>query len=111
MRICVDVTHLNKAVQGEIHPIPSGDENLAKLRDSKVFSKLDANSGFWQIRLDAKSKLLPTFVTPFGRFCFNRLPLGISSAPEIFQRTMSKILEGLQGTLCRMDDVLIHEVD
>lgn len=108
MRICVDQTHLNKAVQHEIHPIPSVDENLAKLGDSNIFSKLDANSGFWQIPLDAKSKLLKTFVTSFGRFCFNRLPFGISSTPEIFQCTMSKILEGLEGTLCQMDDVLIH---
>ena len=87
VRICVDLAHLNKAVQREIHPMHSVDENLAKLGDSKIFSKLDANSGFWQIPLDGKSKLLTTFVTPFGRFCFNRLPFGISSAPKIFQRS------------------------
>ena len=111
VRICVDLIHLNKAVQREIHPMPSVDENLAKLGDSKIFSKLDANSGFWQIPSDNESKLLTTFVTPFGRFCFNRLPFGISSAPEIFQRTISKIPEGSEGTLCPMDDVLIHGVD
>ena len=103
--ICVDLTHLNKAFQREIHQMPSVDENLGKLGDSKIFSKLDANSGFRQIPLDEESKLLTTFVTPFGRFCFNRLPFGISSVPEIFQRTMSKILEGSEGTLCQMDDV------
>ena len=95
VRICVDLTHLNKAVQ----------------RDSKIFSKLNANSGFWPIPLDDESKLLTTFVTLFGRFCFNRLPFGISSAPEIFQRTISKVLEGSEGTLCQVDDVLIHGVD
>ena len=47
----------------------------------------------------------------FGRFCFNRVPFGVSSASEIFQSTMSKILEGLERTLCQMDDVLIHGVD
>ena len=52
--------------------------------------------------------MLTTFITPFGRYCFNRLPFGISSAPEIFQRTMSSILEGLDGVICRMDDILIH---
>ena len=69
----------------EIHPMSSVDENLAMLGESKVFTKLDANSGFWQISLDEESKLLTTFITPFGRYCFNRLPFGISSAPEIFQ--------------------------
>ena len=80
VHICVDLTHLNKAVQHEIHPMPSVDENLAKLGDRKIFSKLNANSGFWQIPLDDKLKLLTTFVTPFGCYCFNRLPFRISSA-------------------------------
>ena len=80
VRICVDLTHLNKAVQREIHPMPSADENLAKLGDSKIFSKLDANSGFWQIPLDDESKLLTTLVPPFGRFCFNRIPFNLVSA-------------------------------
>ena len=108
VRICVDLTNLNKAVLREVHPMKSVDESLASLSSSKVYTKLDANSGFWQILLDESSKLLTTFVTPMGRFCFNRLPFGISSAPEIFQRMMSSLLEGLDGCICHMDDVLVH---
>ncbi|GBN15052.1 Retrovirus-related Pol polyprotein from transposon 17.6 [Araneus ventricosus] len=48
-----------------------------------------------------------TFITPFGRFRFQRLPFGISSAPEHFQRRMSQMLEGIPGTICHMDDILI----
>ena len=40
-------------------------------------------------------------------YCFNKLPFSISSAPEHFQRRMSEILEGQEGVLCHMDDVLI----
>ncbi|XP_048582128.1 uncharacterized protein K02A2.6-like [Nematostella vectensis] len=108
VRICVDLTSLNRAVKREFHPMASVDENLPKLKDRQIFSKLDANSGFWQIPLDDECKLLATFVTPYGRFCFNRLPFGISSAPEVFQRTMSMTLEGLEGIVCHMDDILIH---
>ena len=108
VRICVELTELNKAVQREVHPMPSVDESLAKLGNSKMFSKRDANSGFWQIPLDEKSRLLTTFVTPFGRYCFNRLPFGISSASESFQRTLSRILEDLDSTICQMDDILVH---
>lgn len=42
-----------------------------------------------------------------GHYCFNKLPFGISSAPEHFQRQMSELLAGLQGVLCQMDDILI----
>ena len=73
-----------------------------------MFSKLDAISGFWQVVFEPESKLLTTFITPWGRYCFNRMPFGISSAPEFFQRSMSKILQGLEGVVCMMDDILVY---
>ena len=75
---------------------------------AKIFSKLDANSGFWQIPVAKESRPLTTFITPFGRYYFNKLPFGISSAPELFQRRINVILEGLGGILCHMDDVLVY---
>ena len=107
VRICVDLKELNGSVLREVHPIPKVDETLAQLSGATIFSKLDANSGFWQIPLAAESRLLTTFITPFGRFCFNKLPFGVSCAPELFQRRMSRLLEGLPGVLCLMDDVVV----
>ncbi|XP_062512805.1 uncharacterized protein K02A2.6-like [Corticium candelabrum] len=107
VRICVDMKPLNENVLREIYPIPKVDDTLAQLAGATTFSKIDANSGFWQIPLEVESRLLTTFVTPHGRYCFNKLPFGIASAPELFQRRMSKILSGLPGVLCHMDDVLI----
>ena len=60
--------------------MPSVDHTLAQLSNAKIFSKLDASSSFWQIELSKQSALLTTFITPFGRYCFNCLPFGISSA-------------------------------
>ena len=107
IRICVDLKPLNNNVLREVHPLPRVDNILAQLTGDKVFSKLDANSGFWQIPLAKESQLLTTFITPFGRYCFNKLPFGISSAPEHFQKRMSRILSGLEGVVCLMDDVLV----
>lgn len=108
VRICVDLTKLNNNVHRERHILPSVDQILAQLSGAKVFSKLDANSGFWQVKLAHESALLTTFLTPFGRFCFNRLPFGITSAPEYFQKQMSKVLSGLDGVVCMMDDILVY---
>ena len=44
---------------------------------------------------------------PIGRYCFRKLTFGISSAPELFQKRMSRVLEGLPGVVCLMDDVFI----
>ena len=111
VRICVDLKPLNESVLREVHPIPHVDEILARISGATVFSKLDANSGFWQIPLAPESRLLTTFITLYGRFCFNKLPFGISSAPELFQKRMNVLLEGLDGVVCLIDDVLIHGKD
>ncbi|GBL82434.1 Uncharacterized protein K02A2.6 [Araneus ventricosus] len=107
VRICVDLIELNTNAMRELHPLPKAEYSLNLLTGAKIFSKLDANSGFWQILLDKKSSYLTTFITPFGRLRFQRLPFGISSAPEHFQRRMSQMLEGIPGTICHMDDILI----
>ena len=107
IRMCVDLTMLNRGVEREFYPLPRVNDMLSQLSTGRLFSKLDANSGFWQIVLDPESRALTTFLTPWGRFQFKRLPFGLSSAPEIFQRSMEKILYGLEGVICMMDDVLV----
>ena len=92
----------------ERYIIPTIDDIIHKVKDSKVFSKLDAASGYHQIPLDEASAKLTTFITPFGRFYFKRLPFGISSGPEIFQRLMTEILKEIKGVVCYFDDILIH---
>ncbi|KAL2098368.1 hypothetical protein ACEWY4_007575 [Coilia grayii] len=77
------------------------------LSRAKFFSKIDANMEFWQIPLTKDCAHYTTFITPFGRYFYNRLPFGISSAPEHFQNRMVKVTEGLEGVICHMDDVLI----
>ncbi|XP_067933567.1 uncharacterized protein [Watersipora subatra] len=49
VRICVDLTGLNRAVRRETFPMPAVDDSIALLGNSKIFLKLDANSGFWQM--------------------------------------------------------------
>ena len=61
-----------------------------------------------EILLAEKSRHLTTFLTPFGRFCFNKMPFGISSAPEHFQKRMNEILKDLPGVVCLIDDVLVY---
>ena len=108
LRICADLTKLNTSVIRERYMLPTVEHTLGQLTGAKVFSKLDANSGFWQLKLDEESSYLTTFISPFGRFRYLRLPYGISSAPEHFQRRVKEILEGLEGVVCLVDDIVVY---
>lgn len=102
---------LNKWVRRERRILPAVEQTLAMLAGAKVFTKLDVTSGFWQIPLSEESSLLTKFITPFGRYAFNCLPFGISSAPEHFQRRMSQMLENCEGVVCHADDILVYSED
>ena len=107
LMICVDLNRVY-GVRREHHQLPSVEQTLAQLAGAKIFTKLDANSGFWQIPLTPESSRLTTFIIPFGRFCFTRLPFGITSAPEHFQCQIAEILQDMEGVVCHMDDILVH---
>ena len=74
---------------------------------ASYYSKLDVSSGFYQIPLSEESSKLCTFATPFGRWRFKGMPFGISSAPEVFQRTMDGFFGDLEGVVCYEDDICI----
>lgn len=108
VRICVDLTPLNESVCHEKFILPSVDQTLGMLAGAWHFTKLDSNMGLWQIPLSKESALNTTFITPFRRYHFNRLPFGISSAPEHFQNMMvTEVIAGLEGVVSHMDDILI----
>lgn len=73
-----------------------------------MFSVFDAKDGFWQVKLSEKASYLTTFNTPFGRFRWLRMPFGISSGSEEFQRRMSDIIKDMEGVHVIVDDILIY---
>lgn len=108
LRICLDPQDLNKALKRPHYPMPTVEEILPNLSNAKIFSILDAKDGFWQVQLDEPSSYLTTFWTPFGRYRWLRMPFGISTAPEEFQRRQHEVFEGLSGVAVIADDVLVY---
>lgn len=107
LRICLDPKDLNRAIRREHYPLPTIEDVATRLKNAKVFSVLDAKNGFWQVELDEESRALTTFNTPFGRFQWKRMPFGICSAPEVWQRKMHEFAEGLTGIEVIADDFLV----
>lgn len=86
---------------------PSIDEILPDLSRAKLFSTVGAKNEFWHVELDDDSSQLTTFNSPFGRFRWLRLPFGLCTAPEEFQRRLNHALEGKKGVLPIHDDLLV----
>ena len=93
MESCLDSKDLNRANQ-----LPTVEDMAKRLHVAKVFTIMDVKNGFWHVNLDEESSYLTTFQTPFGRYRWRRMPFGISSAPEVFQRKMHELIEGMTGT-------------
>lgn len=106
IRLCIDPRDLNHAIKRPHHPTRTVEEVAVKMKGATVFSVLDAKASFWQIPLDHESSLLTTFSTPSGRYRFLRMPYGISSASDVFQRTMEQLFGDLPCEII-VDDILI----
>lgn len=91
LRLCIDPKELNSAIKRPHYQMPKVDDILPKISKAKVFTVMDAKEGFWHVKLDEDSSLLTTFWTPFGRYRWTRLPFGLSSAPEEFQRKQHEV--------------------
>lgn len=111
IRLCLDPQYLNSQLVRAQCNIPTTSEIFSRVTGSKVFSSLDAKNGFHQIGLDNTSSKLTSFVTPFGKYRYVRLPMGICSSPELYHQRMMDALSGIPGVEIYLDDVLIHAPD
>ncbi|CAL9687239.1 unnamed protein product [Knipowitschia caucasica] len=106
IRLCINPKDLNTALKRPHYPMRSVEEVATQMSGATLFSVLDAKSSFWQIKLDQKSSMLTTFSTPFGRYRFLRMPFGISSASEVFQRSMEQLFAGYPCAII-VDDIIV----
>lgn len=108
-RFCVDYRQLNDVTINDAYPLPRVDECLDSLSNSKWFSSMDLNSGFWQIAMAPEDKEKTAFNTSLGLYQFTVMPFGLANSPSTFERLMENILRGLQRQECLvyMDDIIV----
>ncbi|KAJ8884676.1 hypothetical protein PR048_016534 [Dryococelus australis] len=109
-RICLVPYYLNKCLKIESFPIPTVDELSFKLTGKQLYIVIHKKDGFHQIELDEDSKNLSCFITLFGKYRYERLPMGVSSVPEVFQRYNTKIFGDIEGVGIYFDDTIIAAV-
>lgn len=112
VRICGDYkVTINQWLDVDQYPLPKTQDLFSTLAGGKHFTKLDLTQAYTQLELDEKSKPFLTINTQRGLYKCNRLPYGVASAPAIFQRTMDEVLQGIDGVVCYLDDILITGKD
>ncbi len=111
LRLCIDYRALNNQTIKDRFPIPHAEDLFDKLGNSKVFSKMDLFSGFWQLRIHEDSIDKTAFRTPFGHYEWLGMPMGLANSPSVFQRLVTRLLGHLPFVEVFIDDVLVHSPD
>ncbi|CAC5398698.1 unnamed protein product [Mytilus coruscus] len=108
VRICGDYkVTINSCLEIPQYPLPKAEDLFSRLNGGKKFSKLDLSQAYQQLLLCENSRNLVTINTHLGLYRYTRLPFGAASSPAIFQEFMDKVLEGLDGVGCILDDLII----
>ena len=90
-RFVVDYRGLNAITKGDGYPIPSVSNILDATSGGKYFGKLDLASGYWQILVNPEHVEKTTFTTHLGHHFFTRMPYGLKTAPQRFQRILKTV--------------------
>ena len=108
IQICSDFSvTINSVSKLDRYPIPKIADFFSQLGGGKYFTKIDLSQAYQQVPLEESSKKYVVVNTHRGLFRYTRLPFGVSSAPGIFQRVIESLLQGIEGVVVYLDDILI----
>ncbi len=113
LRFCVDFRTLNKQTIKNRYAIPRAEELFDRLQGASVFSKIDLESGYWQIRVAKDDVPKTAFRTRYGHYQFKVMPFGLTNAPASFQSAMNNIFRPYLDdfVVVFLDDILVFSKD
>jgi hypothetical protein len=98
---------LNAQIKRKQFPLPKISDLLSKLSGFKYASAIDLIMGYYHKPLDLEAQKLCTTIFPWGKYQYKRLPMGVNTSPEIFQRIMYELLGYIPNIQGYLDDILI----
>ena len=109
-RMCIDFTTLNKFCPKDEFPLPRIDTLVDAAIGSEMLSMLDFFSGYHQIFMKKSDEEKTSFTTPFGTYCYVRMPEGLRNAGCTFSRTIAAVLDTQldRNISTYVDDVVVR---
>ena len=87
------------------------EEIIDLLKCSLYFAVFDSTKSFFHVPIDDNSGQLTAVLMPIGIYLYNVFAMGLSNATNIFEACMRNIVDGLQGVINIVDDVLVYASD
>ena len=108
--LCIDFRGLNWCIIKNNYRFPRISELLDRLGKAKIFSKIDLQSGYYQVRIKETNISKTAFNTRFGHYEFTVMPFGLTNAPATFNRLLTDLFrkEMDDFVLVFFDDILIY---
>jgi hypothetical protein len=108
-RMCIDFTSLNKACPKDNFSLPRIDKIVDSAAGCEVMSLLDCFSGYHQIYMKEEDKASTSFITPFGMYCFVRMPEGLKNVGSTFSHLTKTVLESQvsRNIFTYVDDIVV----
>ena len=98
---------MNEAIERKLFPLPKIAEIIQRLKKFVSTTALDLSQGYYLISICEESQKLCTTILPWGKYSYQRLPMRIAFAPDIFQSIMMDLLGDLDYVLVYIDNILI----
>jgi hypothetical protein len=107
VRLCGDFkVTINPYLVYTQHPLPRFEEIATTFNGFEEFSVIDLKDAYLQLEVEPVSRKYLVISTHRGYFQYTRLPFGVASAPSLFQAYMDKLLAGIDGVACFLDDIV-----